>query len=751
MKSIWLSQLVPVITLFHTVCVRGDGKGMIGFGITMYDPPCAHACRNVIKSCRLSCTPEDTTANHGTSHQPIATPAKCFTTDPTFLRTMALCIDTYCPISDDPSLDVIHDFWASHLGPGTVGDYSNVPTASYEDALQAARGDETRLKNNGSMQHREGHHRRLKVRHGGHGEEEEDSTGDIGILDVSSSLPIIEGGDPLNVTSFIDPEEWRVWYNGLVNFEENEIGHVQYSLIITLVAILLPILIAAFTWIPGLTRSRPWLYVQTRLVYPAIFKGYHRVPVAGEIQPNRGQALFIILLSILNIIFLVAPYIIRQPQHNFPSRDEQELSIIGNRSGVLAMGNAVALFLFATRNNPLLYLTGWSHGTYLLLHRWLGYWTLFHTVLHSVMLLAYYKTYGTYSKEIVREYWIWGIVATVAAVAILPTSLLAVRQRFYEIFLASHVVLSLIFLIGYYYHIWFCYQHRWGYEIWAYIAGGVWGTDRVIRLCMVAIRRKRTAVISFVPDTDNEYLRIDVEGVSVADGTVYLYFPSLGWRFWENHPFTTALAAQSDDEAPATVDEKTGTATATASSTSTSSSSSPMRHTTTFFARTRTGMTSSLSARVLKSESARLSILMEGPYKHSGAASKLSHCSSILCIAGGIGITAQLPYLRHVPSDVPTKLYWSTRKAGLVNAIAPALQKLPSNVEVETLVSARVDIDAILEKELSIGVDAYSGTLGIVVCGPPEMADRVRQKSVQIAQDIANKRDFVLVDEVFSW
>lgn len=521
-----------------------------------------------------------------------------------------------------------------------------------------------------------------------------------------------------------------------------------------LVAIFSPVVLGALRWVPGLTNSRLWLYIQSRLVYPALLKGRHRVPLAGEIMPNRGQALFIFVISFLNVIFLTAAYIIRQPQHNFPSRGEQELSIIGNRAGVLAMGNAVVLFLFASRNNPLMRITGWSHGTYLLLHRWLGYWTLFHTVLHSVMLLAYYKVYGNYAKEIVREYWIWGIVSTVGAVAILPTSLLAVRQRLYEFFLASHIVLSLLFIIGYYYHIWFCYQYKWGYEIWVYIVGGIWGLDWLIRIVRTALQRKRTAVVTFVPDTDNEYMRIDVEGVCISDGTVYLYFPSLTWRFWENHPFTTAITTRSDDEAPSAVDEiaeKTSSTKETATSTA-SSSTSIRKNTTTFFARTRTGMTAGLAARALKTETARLSILMEGPYKHSGADARLAQCKSILCIAGGIGITAQLPYLRgHLRDDVQAKLFWSTRKAGLVNAVAPALQSLPANVTVETTVAKRMDIDAILATELRLGGHADSGTLGIVVCGPPEMADHVRKRTVELARDDISKRSFVLVDEVFSW
>ena len=116
---------------------RADGIGLIGWGKDMYRPACAAACRNLVKSCRLLCTPEDGGVNHGTSHSPVATPPECFTSDAAFLRTVAVCIDNYCPGSDAPDMAVVDDFWASHLGTGTVGDYTWVPVVGYRDALAA--------------------------------------------------------------------------------------------------------------------------------------------------------------------------------------------------------------------------------------------------------------------------------------------------------------------------------------------------------------------------------------------------------------------------------------------------------------------------------------------------------------------------------------------------------------------------------------------------------------------------------------
>lgn len=534
----------------------------------------------------------------------------------------------------------------------------------------------------------------------------------------------------------------------------------RIRIVIAIVAIILPIPLSLIRYLPRLSKSRGWTYAQSMLVYPSTFKGRHREPIAGAIVPTRGQTMYIFVISFLNLVLLLAPYVITQPQASFPSRDMQTLSIVGNRAGTMAMGNTVALSLFAARNNPvMLYVTDWSYGTYVLLHRWLGYWAVFHTVLHSFMLLANYVVQGTYWDEFARLYWSWGIVGTVAVCAMIPASILWVRQRFYELFLASHIVLALLFIIGYYYHIWYVYGYNWGYEIWVFIAGGVWGADRVLRLVRMAVQGSRTAVVTVVEDTDGEYVRIDIQGKYLKDGVAYLCFPTLGWRFWETHPFSVAyqsLGGEEDGSQPASPDmsaedpEKSTGATKT-TAVAAGPATSSRNATTTFFARRRTGITNKLVARVAAgSDPVRLRVLIDGPYDHSGrASSQIAQCNAVLCITGGVGITACLPHLVSNGSAKNGKLFWSTRKPGLAAALAPTLASLSSNVSVETAVGERLALDSILEREM-LGAK-NEGLLAIVVCGPLGMADDVRKKVVSLARENPLCRPYVLLDEAFSW
>ncbi|KAF3154314.1 hypothetical protein TWF569_000293 [Orbilia oligospora] len=746
-----------VATLF-SYGVVADGNGLIGWGITMYDPPCAFACRGVISKCTLLCTPKDGTVNHGTSHHPVSTPPDCFTTDVAFMRTMALCIDTYCPTNGAPSLSKIEDYWYGHLGTGTVGNYKWVPTMSYTEALLAAKEDErngVKFPNTTttSVDEHAGHNMlRARV---------------LRRYEDSSTLPIIKSKQPLNVTSMISASDWKSQYNGMVTFETNENGHSTYTIILTLVALLLPVALSLLRFIPGLTRSKGWTYFNSVLNYPAVWGTSHREPVAmiagGGLVPTRGQAMYITLISILNIVFLAAPYIYLYPQSIFGSRDEQNMSVMGCRAGVLAVGNMVAMFVFSSRNSVLLYITDWSHSTFLLLHRWLGYWTIIQTVLHSILLLAYYVRYGDYAAELASLYWIWGIVATVAAVAIWVFSLLIVRQKAYEFFYITHIILIVLFLVGYYYHIWYRYTYNWGYEIWAFVAIGIWGKDRILRAGQMIYHGWRTAKITNVEGSNGEYIRIDIDGVH-SEGVVYLCFPTLAFNFWQTHPFSiTSSFARHGPAQRETLTKSTGqdsekqaeaeiTVISPNQSDTASTSSIPPHEVVSrisIIVRTRGGITSRLAARLATAGAElRLPVLIEGPF-HSSVSSQLAQCSTVVCIAGGVGITGVLPHLHHFGAPRNGRLYWGIRDTSLNNILATEIADLPASIRVETVVGKRLDVESIIREELASR--ASNSLVGIVVCGPAGLADEVRRQATDLTRRGATTAPYLLIDEAFSW
>ncbi|XPT02417.1 hypothetical protein M3J09_011536 [Ascochyta lentis] len=752
MVQLHVSSLITL--LLYTTGVTGDGNGLIGYGKTLYNPPCSFACRSVIRKQTLSCTPSVPTENHGTAHNVVSTPPKCFVQDVSYLKTMALCINIYCTLSDNPPSLLIEDYWASHLGTGTLGDYQYVPVMSYQDALSAARYDE----NEAIARNISTHSVSASVPEG------------LVPYKVSSPLAITTGGSGvLNKTQLVSAVQWQLQYNYLSDFEANEKGHNTMTLVITIIAVFLPILLSLLRFVPSLKAGYGWSYVKSMLIYPALVGKHHRKPVADAVVvPNRGQSLYILLISFLNIILLIAPYSITQPQASYTTRARQTVGSMGDRAGTMAMGNVVALILFSSRNSFLLYLTDWSYSTYLLLHRWLGYWAVIQTVIHSAMLWGHYVKAGSYAAEILRLYWIWGIVGTVAVCAIVPFSLLKVRQQFYEFFLISHIALSLLFLVGYYYHIWYVYQYNWGYEIWMFVPAAIWALERLIRIGRMIFQGSRTAIVTLIPHADDEYIRIDIDGKTLSEGVVYLCFPTLSWRFWETHPFS--VSGSSHDVQQNQLSPQSHSRSNSSAGPDANNEKEPVKHTiadaairetasghpasiTTFFARARGGVTKTLTARASASDDrqVRLRVFMDGPYNHSGRVhSQIAHCSSMLCIAGGVGITACLPLLRQSETK-HTKLFWSSRKSGLVESLTASLNALSSNVKVETLVGQRFDLEPIIYKELVEHDTTSKGPLAILVSGPPGLADEVRIKVVQLVRDGARTRPYVLVDEAFGW
>ena len=460
-------------------------------------------------------------------------------------------------------------------------------------------------------------------------------------------------------------------------------------------------------------------------------------------MPTRGQAFFVFYLVAINVILGAAGFRSVQPNSWYPSAsgsDGEIVSYLTNRLGVLSFANIPLLFLYAGRNNVLLRLTNWSHGTFLLLHRWVAWFATLQAVLHSAIYLRIYVHDGTHASESQLPYWIWGIVATLCMSILLPSSILPLREKMYELFLAWHVLLSIFVLAGCYWHIMARFGRQWGYENWMYTAIAIWGFERAMRLARIARNGVKTARVVII---DEDYVQVNIENVT-GSGHAYLYFPTLTWRVWENHPFSVASAVlPSDDQGPDSPEhdevdvEKLGDNNSPGGSHSNNRSfelpyQSHAKVGLTFLLRTKTGVTAQLR------QHTTLPVLVESAY---GPREDLSAHSLLLCIAGGVGITACVPYLRAHPGR--TKLFWGARSQGIVDAMATALER----VECEFFVGKRMDVGEVLRKELSGWGE--NTTVVVLVSGPSGMADEVRCVVCEIGRREKGVK-VRLVEEAFS-
>lgn len=281
----------------------------------------------------------------------------------------------------------------------------------------------------------------------------------------------------------------------------------------------------------------------------------------------------------------------------------------------------------------------------------------------------------------------------------------------------------------------------------------VWAFDRISRVFRLLRNGVQTAKITVI---DDDYIRITIPHVT-ASGHAYLYFPTLTWRVWENHPFSIAVSHLSAPNATNLVTrqpqsssndiEKHPNSDSYAIDESISDDIHAGNNRSTrqershagivFYIRTQTGLTSHLRRLTT------LPVLVEAGYSsHSPLSKPLYHSPTLIALAGGVGISAVLPHLHTHPGRA--KLYWGCRTQALVDDVM-ATSKL-SVVEREVCVGGRLAIREILEMELAGGNRCE---ICVLVSGPEEMIDEVRNVVDSIRKE--GRTNVRLEVESFNW
>ncbi|KAK5071571.1 hypothetical protein LTR64_004650 [Lithohypha guttulata] len=694
MRNNHLLSLAALVTGSHA---------LIGFGIDMYKPLCAFACRGSIAGAPLVCTPHDHSGGHSGHGGGPTTPA-CYSQDTSFLTTLAWCISERCPEVDEWKLE---RYWYKKASANN--DERITPKWTYQEALDQVVDPPTRPVNTSEL---------------------------------------------LDFTGTVADEDYQANVNGNGRFE---------CIALLVLGAGIPILMTMLAFLPGFehffSKLKPYLS------YPSLIGKYHvqSLPYLIGNSPTFGQTSYIVVFFLLNILFTALDYKSITPNSWFTDTKSEILIYVANRTGVLAFALAPLVILFAGRNNVLLWLTNWSHSTYLLLHRWIARIFTLQIILHSILELVYYKHTGEYEAEVVQKYWIWGIVATLAACIMIVASVIWFRRAAYEVFLVLHILLAAILLIGSWYHVDLLYERRWGYEFWLYAAFAVWFFDRVLRALWIARNGIQQAEWT---EVDDNIIRMDVLGVrwGLSPGQhAYLYFPGAKrWTFWEAHPFSviplvqhngrglnvSALQSDTDSNIEA-ADNKTNDlekSAVTSTRTPAHRSSLVTNHTVIgvrMYLRKHSGITKALHA------NSSPTVLLEGPYYNHNPWLKpgVSSCDRIILLAGGIGITG---VLSHAYTHPAVKLYWSVKTAGqaLVDDVRRSgmLDHLSNGVTLN-VGGARFDFEILLGEEC-IGQEPRT-KLGVVVCGPASFCDDARAAVVKVAR--RTKIDIELCEEAFSW
>ncbi|KZM23559.1 oxidoreductase [Ascochyta rabiei] len=532
--------------------------------------------------------------------------------------------------------------------------------------------------------------------------------------------------------------------------------------------------------------SLPNTWLKRYITVPAAFGERCSQPVGWCTIPPRAQSLTIAAFIILNIVLCCASYRLTDGNLYWPKKSDQLLRFVSDRTGIISLANFPLVWLFGMRNDVLMWMTGWGFGTYNAFHRWAARVATLQAVVHSVgytLMILDNDGWSNFLKYWTKHYFWNGELATIAMCLLLALSFYGVRRAHYEIFLVTHIALSIAALWSMYYHVEIFTNGEWNIFIWPCL--GVWVFDRLLRgIRILAFDWKvwnTKAVVSYDPTSN--LVRMDVpmlrNYITPKPGTYYYIYVLNDLAYaHQSHPFTLAYVAspQANEQIPLSPVSSRPSNHRTDSFSSSESdallapkSSTTLAPSMVYLIRPYDGFTSRLKKHCL-SRPKTLRVNIEGPYGHSVLLRKFSN---ILFIVGGTGIAVPLSHLAHLlatESNVQSvKIVWAVREHEFLNSMLREFKHLLAdercNLEVHVTqdVEHKDDIPEHAPRGVTIEVgrpnvhslvgeaahDVGRLSLAIVACGPARMADEARMASVQmLGQGFTGVEYF---EESFKW
>ncbi|KAK5656415.1 hypothetical protein OQA88_4796 [Cercophora sp. LCS_1] len=358
------------------------------------------------------------------------------------------------------------------------------------------------------------------------------------------------------------------------------------------------------------------------------------IPVINRTLPSNATSLFVTTWMGLNVFFHF---------YRLPMRWDF-FFIFADRAGLVFVVNLPILYLLGAKNQPLRRLTGYSYEALNIFHRRVGELMCFEALVHFISMVVWqFLLMEDWMKGSTtpKEYWthpiiVFGICAFSSYEMLYFTSLGSFRQRWYELFLASHVFLqagALAFL-------WFHYPTS---QPWVLLALIIFAVDRLVWRFGLK-RSKITADLSVLEDGETFLVSADWDILTPAEEKssrwwpsflqrhsilhgweptdhVFLTVPALGRSFdLQAHPFTIASAA------PGVV---------------TSANDESVHAWFSLLIRAYDGFTAELLR--YAQTNGRVPVVMDGPYGSSHALEMLRASERAILVAGGSGIAVTFP------------------------------------------------------------------------------------------------------------
>ncbi|KAL6704881.1 hypothetical protein ACN47E_007564 [Coniothyrium glycines] len=520
-----------------------------------------------------------------------------------------------------------------------------------------------------------------------------------------------------------------------------------------------------------LDRLRVW--VRQYLTIPATFNQRCSQPYGWCTIPPRLQSLTIFFFVAFNVILCTCSYRLTDGNLYWPQKSTQLLRYVSDRTGIISLANFPLVWLFGMRNDFLMWTTGWGFGTFNAFHRWVARIATVEAVIHSLgytLMIVQSDGWGHFVRYWTKHYFWNGELATIAMCALVAFSFYGIRRAQYEVFLVTHIVLSIAALWAMYYHVEIFTDGEWNIFIWPCLA--IWLLDRLLRLVRIlAFNRNPLNTVATVSyDPDSNLVRMEVDDskswITPQPGTYY-YIHSLQDILYahQSHPFTlafvstrttntspTPLSSLTSRPLPSRATSFTSTQSNESDALLTFASTNKKPSNLVFLIRPYDGFTSRVKASCL-SHPKKIRVLIDGPYGHT---IRLYKFSNVLFVVGGTGVAVPLSHLTRLLAATShvrrVKIVWAVREHAFVASVLRDFKGLLSDerVDIEVHITREDEAkDDVLGEDLKCvrimthrpdvreaiqdaARSAGQQSLAVVACGPALMADQARETSVKM-------------------
>ncbi|KAK2594310.1 hypothetical protein QQS21_007955 [Conoideocrella luteorostrata] len=509
------------------------------------------------------------------------------------------------------------------------------------------------------------------------------------------------------------------------------------------------------------------MWLKRKIILPATFGHKSATEVWYGTIPLRIQTLTIVVFTLLNIICSIYGYKITPVNLYFPTKGNQILRYVSDRTGIISFANFPIIWLFGMRNNFAIWLTGWDFGTYNNFHRWVARIATLQAVVHSIGYTIRIFQAGGWANFLswwARMFWVAGEVATIVMCVLVACSIYWLRRQKYELFLILHIGMSVIILVTMLGHV-SIFNGEYDSLFWVPVF--IWIFDRALRVFRIFFFNPtlKPTVAAAIHSSSTNMVRLEIpchfRAYKVKPGTYYYISIIDDKRFWESHPFTVASVSDGTASATKTLGEQiplleTDSMEAEAedeaedrAAAKTNTSSKLL----TFLIRPYDSFTGRLRdlAAAEWPRPASMRVLVDGPYGHCQPLHLFDH---VVFVVGGSGVVVPMSYLKILTGSQrkskSVQLHWAVREpefaaelmsSDMSDAVTDRSFSVDLYFSAETERNISVEIPSTVSRHYrrpnareiitAAAESAGQDSLAVVACGPARMADDARRAVIE--------------------